>query len=284
MIIKYWLIFSCLCGLFSNKAAAQNVFHKADSLFAVGTYFPAAVEYERIVFQSEDLKEKSLALLKKSYAYKAHGAYQKSFNTLQRIDIYDLNDSLQFEIRYEKILNAYLAGNYKEAEAEIIQLEYYTDDEAKADQARYLKILVLNELQQWQEAKNEFEIYIKNKDANFDVEEVYYFTDKPKIRDPKKASLLSTFIPGAGQIYGGAVLSGLGSFAIQSALLAFGIYNLWSGYYFTGFFTGLGMFQAFYFGGIQHAAYVTNKKNEEKIRKYNDGVKEIILNIEKDLK
>ena len=281
MTIVFFLICKFLFVPLLINGQGLGIFEKADSLAMAGEYFAAAVEYERIVFESDDKSIQNKALIKKGFAYKNAGEYQSAKHTFQRTDPFSLDDTLQYIARYETALNAYLAGDFGEAEAELVQLEYYISDTAFTNQALFLKILVLNEQQKWDEAKSLFIEYLKINHIAVNADEVYYFVAKPKLRNPEKAQWLSTFIPGSGQIYGGAVWSGLGSFLIQAGSLAFGGYYIWKGYYFRAFLTGFATFQTFYFGGVNNAAYVTVKNNEKKIRKYNDSVKKIILEIER---
>lgn len=265
--------------------ALPRFFEIADSLLLETQFTDAAIAYERCIFAAQNTDDPILitrALLKKAYACKASGNFSQALQTLYRINTADVSDSLRLSIGYEIALNAYLAGNYTDAEAELQKLAYYLTDTVKLNQTLFLKILILNELQKWPEAKTCFTQYLMlNGQSPQKADELYAFMQRPRLKNPEKAQRLSTFMPGIGQIYGGNIGAGLLSLGLQLSLLGFGAYEIWQGYYLTGFTSGLALFQAFYFGGIENAAAVTLRKNKEKVRRYNDGVKKFILLVER---
>lgn len=254
----------------------------ADSLFDIGEYNYAKLEYERVVYSSGDQETVNLALLKKGYCLKKLGEFSKAYKTIERANLFSGNDSLNFTLRFEIALNAYLAKEYNVALNQLKQVEYFTPDSLMKNEALYLHILSLNELQQWTEAKEKFNAYAQLNNLKENPDEVYGFLHKPRIRDPKKAQTLSYILPGVGQMYAGYFGKGLFSSVVQLGLISFGAYNIYKGSFFTGAFTGIGLFYAFYSGGIRHAKFLTEKRNKEKIEKYNAGVREIIIRTEQN--
>ena len=94
-----------------------------------------------------------------------------------------------------------------------------------------------------------------------------------------KAAKMSSFIPGSGQIYLGYWSEGLVNATLQLGSVAFIGYNLISAQYFTAITLGTGILQRFYVGGINRVKYLGNKKNDQMVRKFNDHVKKIIIQI-----
>lgn len=275
-----------LCAQFSETKAQntlQRFFEVADSLLAQAQFTNAAIAYERCVFACQDTGTvlQKQALIKKSFALKAAGNFSQALATLYRIPLSDMPDSLRIAIGYEIVLNAYLSGQYADAQSQLEQLAFYTADTVLLNQTLFLKVLVLNELQKWDEAKVCFRQYLAlNKLPPSLAEEYYGFMLHPRLKNPEKARRISTFMPGVGQLYGGNTAAGLISLGLQLGLLGFGVYEIWQGYYLTGFGTGLALFQAFYFGGIENAEAVTKKKNKQKVSSYNNRVKDFILSVE----
>ncbi|MEL7001866.1 MAG: tetratricopeptide repeat protein [Bacteroidota bacterium] len=270
------MIFTFLCAPFFTNGQSEF----ADSLFSAGDYNYAKLEYERVVFASTNRDVINNALLKKGYCLKNLGDYSEAYKTIERANLFGNNDTVNYIMRSEIALNAYLAGEYIVALNQILQIDYFTKDQEKKDQILFLKILCLNELQRWNEAKEIFTEYAKINDLQNDPNEVYSFLEKPKIRDPKKAEKLSYILPGVGQMYAGYFGKGLFSSLTQLVLVSFGAYSIYEGYFFTGAFTGIGLFYAFYSGGIRHARYLAEKKNAEKVEKYNARVRKVILDNE----
>jgi len=264
----------------------QRFFTLADSLMQQNRFADAALAYERCVFACQDTNPEwqNRALLQKAMAYKAQGNFAQTLQTLYRINLYQMTDSARLATGYEIVLNAYLSGQFTDAESQLQQLAYFSPDSAAFNQQLlFLKILVLNELQKWPEAKAAFSQYLALNGQPPELANTYYnFMHRPRLKNPEKARRLSTFMPGVGQLYGGNAGAGLLSLGLQLGLLGFGVYEIWQGYYLTGFGTGLALFQAFYFGGIENAETVTKRKNNEKIARYNNQIKQFILRVEQE--
>lgn len=273
--IKYLLTCIFLCVTFLTKAQ----FEKADSLRAAGNYELAALEYERIVYQSLGPEITNQALLQKGLCYKIQGNFNEVFNTLNRANLFLEQDSINFTIRYELALAAYLSDNYPAANAQLVQIEYFFKENGYED-VLYLHILTLNAMRKWEEAKEKYAQYADENNVPLDVEQAYAFLPKTKLKNPEKAEKISYFLPGIGQMYAGYFGKGLISSLIQAGLVGFGAYSLYEGYFFTGALTGIGLFYSFYTGGARHAKYLALRKNEELTKRYNEPIKEAILETE----
>lgn len=283
------MICTFLCVPFLTKAQALiNLFAEADSLYTADEWQQARLAYERIVFtlnqsslSADSIQRlKNEALLKKTYAYKAEANFTEAQKTIERADVNNLPDSANFLIRYETSLCAYLSGHYNEAYNYILQLKYFVKDTSLTQEVNFLEILALNELQRWEEAKKLCAAYIQKNNLNANVDELYAFLKNPKLRNPDKAVLLSTFMPGVGQIYAGYLFRGMVSATLQLACFSFGAYSIWQRYYLSGFFTGFVLLQVFYTGGIRYTRELVEKKNKERISSYNEQVKQFIIDSE----
>jgi hypothetical protein len=54
-------------------------------------------------------------------------------------------------------------------------------------------------------------------------------------------------------------------------------YHIYIAHYLTAFTIGSGLFQHFYFGGINRAGFLADKRNYVNLRKFNDPRKELIM-------
>lgn len=271
LIIKYWWIYIFLCVPFSTEAQ----FVKADSLFSVGNYNLASLEYERVIFRSKSPDEINLALYKKGIAQKSLGRHKEAYQTLGRVNLFLKQDSLNFFTRYELALNAYLAEDYPTALSQLKQIEYFFKGD-RYNGILFLHILTLNELRKWDEAKVKYEAFEKVNPTTITAKEAYKFLDKLKLKNPERAENISYFLPGVGQMYAGYFGRGLLSGVLQALCVAYGAYGLYDGYFFTGGVAGIGLFWSFYSGGARHAKYLAEKKNEEITKKHNDRLRRII--------
>ncbi len=253
-------------------------------MYGTGQYTKARIEYERLLFENNAPELKNKLLLKKSRCYKTTGDHENAYKTLLRGNLFTPDDSVNFMLRYEIALNAYLAYDYSVSLTQLKQIGFYIKDESLKTQVLFLEVLTLNELIQWEEAKTVFEKYSDLNDLELNVDSIYAFIHKPKLKNVKTAKKLSYFAPGIGQIYAGYPGKGIFSSLIQGSLLAFGAYSLYEGYFFTGAFTGIGLFYSFYSGGARHAEFLAQKKNNERVSRYNGGIRKLILEVERQKK
>lgn len=280
---KFCLICRFLSALFliSREGIAQSL-QMADSLINGREYALAAVYYEKALFdQNQQLEAFSIdafriktnnLLYQKIQCQKALRAFEDAWQTAQRFDLNEFNDTLQFKLRYEAALCGYLSQRYNEAYGQIQQARFYISDTTLTVALDVLEILTLNELERWEESKTLFRRYAARNQLTIQVDDLYSFIKK-KPKNPDKAQLMSFLMPGLGQVYAGYPKEGLVSAGLQALALGFGVYHVLEHYYFIGFFTGAGLFQTFYFGGARRAALMaeeTNRKrkarNSQKIR------------------
>lgn len=276
LTIKYYLIFTFLCvPYFTN-----GQFYYADSLFERGLYMDAALEYERLIFNKIDLANLNTALIKKANAYKGLGEFKRALQTLQRANLFTSSDSINYTLRHEIALMLYLTGDFQGCLNQLKQVDFYIESEEHKLSKDYLHILSLNELLLWEEGFERFQLYLDRNDSDYSADSIYNFKSNPRLRSKKKAKTLSYFLPGVGQMYAGYIGKGIISSLIQASLIGLGAYSLYRGYFFTGAVTSITLFYSFYFGGIRHAGYLVEQKNQQRISQYNNRVRQVILEIE----
>ena len=265
-----------LCALFITSRAQSNV---ADSLAAQGHTDRALLEYERIIFESTDATIHNAALYKKALLYKNQGRHAEALKTLERANLFFTQDSLTAQIREQIALTAYLSGNYAATHAQLLQIKHFFP--TSYEKMHFLHVLALNNMAEWPQAKNVYQSYYdQHPGMALSPDEAYGFIENNKFKDPEKAEKISYFLPGVGQMYAGYFWKGLISSGIQAALIGYGAYGLYQGYFFTGALAGVGLFYAFYTGGARHAGYLAHKRNEQLREEYTAPIQKAILEIE----
>lgn len=271
-----------LC-LISREGLTQS----PDSLMAQQNYGLAAVLYEKQIFEltQSALSEDSLRqtynqlLTRKIQAQKSERSFEDAWQTAQRFDLSEPDNSIAFRMRYETILCGYLAQHYNETYGLLQQTKFYTQDSLLSEALQVVEILTLNELERWTESKAVFQQYAARKGLNINADELYKFLKK-KPKNPDKAQLLSFLMPGLGQVYAGYPKAGIVSLGLQAIALGFGVYHVWHKYYFIGFFTGAGMFQTFYFGGGRRAAIMAETTNKKRKAANNQRIRTVVIGAE----
>jgi len=246
-------------------------------LFDANEFQLAALAYERSIFQDEFPSLKNEILLRKTHCLKALKRYEDGYKNLLRADLYTDSDSLNFAMRYELVLNAYLSEHYDIAENHLKQLNHFVTSEELKQKVAFLEILTLNEQMKWKEARGKLESFSDDRNLDFNIDSLYYFTDKPKIRDLKKTASIATFGSGILQIREGKPIDGLLSMSIRAGLLYLAVDQFRKHYFFSGSFSAVGVYFLFYQGAVKYALELTKKGNKRKIAKYNYRIKHALL-------
>lgn len=291
--MKSYLILIFLCAWFLGNAQdtlgtrslaeqqAKVFLKQGYQLFDNKQFTQAQLVFERVVFLSKDKITQNQALLYKAYCHKNLKQFALAQETIERAEILPQQDSSNYVLLYEAVLNAYLAQQYQQSLKFIDIIKNTITDSAKVQSIQFLEILALNETYQWEQAKKICAQYIKAHGLTQDIQELYGFVDKKPFKSIKKAKTLSWIFPGAGQMYAGAVGRGISSSLLTLGALAFGVWSGINGYYVSAVFTGLGMGRTFYTGGRRHAGYQVKQRNLKKIAAYHQKIKAFILNVEK---
>ncbi|MFN3381340.1 MAG: hypothetical protein ACK41O_17910, partial [Runella zeae] len=256
----------------------------ADSLLRQNNYALAAVYYEKALFEQSTqpivsvegyrLLQNNL-LHKKIQCQKSLRVFEEAWETAQRFDLNEPNDTLMFKYRYETTLCGYLSGHYEEAYGQLQQTRYYVQDTTLTEGLKIIEIMLLNELGRWDESKAAFQKYAAQNQLFLDIDNLYReVKKKPKSAD--KAQLLSFIFPGLGQVYAGYPAKGIVSMGLQALALSFGVYHVWHRYYFIGFFTGAGLFQSFYFGGARRAGIMAEETNRKRKARHNQTMRSLL--------
>lgn len=289
---SWWICIFLCAGFFSNPTAGNaQTSSTADALFAEGKWQEASLEYERSIYHGLNPAERTIALLSKAECLKRSDELSEAASTLTRVPYPDIHDTLAVKARYQSALVAYLRADFKQAESEMLQMAFYTRDTLLYREYLFLKVLVLNEQGKWKEAHTALEEMIIHSDAGREVKDSLmqlagkWYSDKsiPRLKKAETAQKWATFLPGSGHIYAGYVGEGIMNFALQAASLGMIGYHIYISHFFTAFTVGSGLFQHFYFGGINRVQFLVEKRNYKNKRAFNEPMKLIVLDMQQRL-
>jgi tetratricopeptide (TPR) repeat protein len=279
--IKFFFSFIFLCGIFSSSIASE---HKGDSLYAWGNYFEASIEYDRSIFNAEKQANISTLRYKKALCFKKMLNFGRALEELQPLFFSNPEDSLYQQVCYEQSLCYYLNGESQKALWKIDEYYHRCTDTTTFSVFMPIKILSLNESQQWEEATECFmkfiqtQSFVAEKESEMQqmVINLYKKKKRPHFKSVNKAENWSRFIPGSGQIYSGKTREGLVNFLLNATILAFTAQQIYTGFYITGYLAGLGLFNKTYHGGIKRAGVIATQRNMEEFERFNRKVNETI--------
>lgn len=283
--LRCFLICICLCAPFLSSAAsdADSLLARADSLLQAGNAAQAAIAYEYVVYRATDSRMEARGCLGKAYAYKRMGRYEDALNNLSRVRFRPLGDTLHYLVRSEMAFLLFVSGRFAEAEQQFQQIDYFLPQLALKSESRYLRILTLNELQQWPEAKAlaldwvaDMNLSQHTKDS-LQAEIALLYANPPKLKKRSKAETLSSIVPGLGHAYAGSVGEGTVSMLVSLAALGFTVYNVVQGNYITALTLGTGLLQMFLFGGVRRAGFLAERTNYDRTRGFNNPLKRTLV-------
>jgi tetratricopeptide (TPR) repeat protein len=256
---------------------------RADSLYFSGNYFEASIEYERLVFNSENQANVNFFRFKEALCYKKLLDFNRALEVLQTIYLQN-SDTLYQRVCYQQSLCHYLNGEPAKALWKIDDYLNRNPDTVSNNLFFPVKILCLNETFQWREAQACFLNYIQIQKFNLEkstflqniVNDLYSKKKIPHIKSVKGAENWSRFLPGAGQIYSGYPGEGILNFTINVSILTFSAIQAINGFYITGYLAGLGFFNKTYQGGIKRSGILATRRSKELVTKFNSQINEII--------
>jgi hypothetical protein len=288
-MIKYFLICIFLCGLCLIKVKSQTFSENNQNSNA---YELELLNLERAYFDLINYTDTTTSLierqiqsneiiLQKVYCHKKNGKFEAANETALRLEMNNLPDSNQYKYRKELMFSFYILNKFEDAYNQIIQHKLITQDSAYINKLDFWEILTLSNLKKYEKADSLLANYSQKKNNipfYFDKSNTY---KNIKIYKAKKAKVLASIFPGAGMLYLGKTKEGLFSLALQAITLGWGIHNISNKYYASGFFTGFGLFQTFYFGGINRTEILVEELNKAQQLKITNKYLEALLALEK---
>lgn len=271
----------------AGRIYASDYFSNALRIYSEGRFFEASIEFERAIFYENDSNRVWQYQYYKSLCYKGLADYTRALEELKNIKMRTMPDSILMLISYERAVCSFLNNDVNQATREIDEIKLRMRDTLKIIGLIPLNILTLNASGKWKDALILWNYYIKHIGLQDSArillwEEVNQLYDKnniPKFYSPLKAENLSTFLPGAGQMYCGAVAEGSFNFLINASLLGFSVWEFYTKYYFTGYFVGLRLFNKFYSGGIHRAGLMAKEKNLQGIKRFNAESSNLMMKV-----
>ncbi len=212
------------------------------------------------------------------------GRYEKTEEELNRIGIRNPNDTLFPLKAYEMAFAQYMTGNYQ---GTLSTIETYgvmiSGKHAVMPGLLTVKVLCYNHLFEFEKAQNTLQQLAKisnSRDSLRYTGLLKYYQDAPRHKNPETARYLS-ILPGLGQVYCGKVFEGGLSFLLNASALGFGAWEVYSGYYFTGYVVGVTLLQKFHSGGQHRAELLAKQVNKMNILEFNQLIVDNLVNPKK---
>ena len=279
--ITYWCLCVCLCVSFLSKASSG--IEQADSLFAAKQYQDASLEYEKAIFACGNDSIKNFYLFKKSLCQKFSGNFNAEVKTLTRINFSTCADSFACAVYYEHALADYVITDFKRSNDLLERAHALPISTSEYNSCLLLHGFVLNELNDYTQAKNKFSEYYKvtgdskSLKGQSLIDSLYSAKFIPKLKSLKKAKRMSLIVPGLGLFYARKPGKAITNITLLLSAAAYTTYNIVITNYYTAATSGLYFMRYFYTGGVNQLNDEIPKYNYKKTRKFNDAVKNKLI-------
>ncbi|MDI6703451.1 MAG: hypothetical protein QME40_02095 [bacterium] len=249
-----------------NVSAADQALDLAERFFSQENYEEVITECKRFIFfHPEDKEGISYAFYKIGLAYAFSSNWDKAKNALREsIELTEdsrIKDERSVDLGIVLIANK----NYSLGELELLKVSCFSEDESIRKKAIYFQGIGFLYMFKWKEAKETFMSCYPGDEAE-ELKDQLEKAQHLAYKSPKKAKILSLFLPGSGQIYAGNLKDGICALLLNGLIGAFmvraiGEKDWWDA---TSLFF---LFQRYYRGNLYHAQEQAELYNQELDRK-----------------
>lgn len=263
----FTIIFSLLTVLVTLGQTIDKTFCFAEKQFLAGNYQLALLEYQRVVFFDNDKKYNNIyqKIGESFYAVNNFESAVKNFDIAAKIT---KNDSLSAEMYFKKALCYFKQDNYFVALNELLGLQVPTSLYFQRKYNFYTAIAWFG-IEEYETAYQHLSKIIGNESISQLTDVFNQFKKTRKRFNPQKIQILSTILPGLGQIYCGNIYNGLNSIILIGGVAIITVY-IWQSYSFLDAFLSMSSwYYRYYSGGIKNAKSIAiDKISHEKEKTY----------------
>lgn len=262
-------LLGCIVSLWGTHAFAGDLaLDLGDFLFETESYEEAVTEYKRFVFFNPTSDRASYAHYKIGMAYRNQRRWTESIKALeQSVDTaHTARGREERELALAAILIA--SGNYSGGEFTLLRLESFSQYPILRRKAAFLRGVACLYLSRWKEAREVFRAYFSEgatdefpKDVGIRVDHALAQAENLRYKSSSLARLLSTFLPGSGQIYANDWRSGLNAFVVNTGIFYLVFGNLAGGDSQDALISFL-IFGRYYFGNRLRAGQAAERYNK----------------------
>ena len=236
---------------FSQIISETLVF--ADRQFENKDFLGASESYERILFFDTTQQFSKPIYLKLADCLFQQKRYEEAARQYEKAYFASAEDSLKNRILFQKASCYLQEKNFASAQVELFNLPDSLS--AAEDHRRHLFLgMATFAMNDFETSKEHFGNYVASDSLKkTEIESLFQKNEKISKLSPKKARIMSTFLPGLGQFYAGDVKNGLNSLVLTGALLTWAVRIAMKSTFIDAVITVVPWFQRYYVGGYTRA-------------------------------
>ncbi len=256
--------------LFSNitSIAGADILGLGDHFSKLENYDAAITEFKRFLFFHPDDTRAARVYQKIGLAYRAQGLWQEAISTMRNAMLYALNDEEKLEYQLELAVTLIASQNYDLARFELIKVKIRTPSVPLYRRALFLQAVALIYQFRWEEAREVLRHYTTDEMLDILFDKAVNLPQK----SPKIAKVLSTILPGTGQIYAGNWRGGLNALALNGVFGFVAVNSVLDRHYVDAVSWTYFIFQRYYLGNLYQSGKAVVDFNDYTSRRAADNI------------
>ena len=253
-----------ILSLSTPAIGRDGLLSMADSLAAAGYYDDAVTEYYRYMFFHPDSRNIGGTYSRTAFCFAEIKQWEKAIQDIDLAIADAQGDSIGENYQVDKAVIMAASGDLAGSHSILESIYTTTENADSKTRAADLLLLVSILRHDWQRAAEVLDNTSFDTETKSNINGLLQEAKRIRYKSPGTAMMLSSMLPGAGQVYDGRYLSGLNALAL-SGLLAYATGHLLLteryGYAILTFYFGLRR----YFEGNRNNAYVMAQEYNRKI-------------------
>ena len=282
VVLNSLLFVVCLsrAALTSETDQALNL---ADSLLNPQSYEESITEYKRFIFFNPEDKRISYAFYKMGLAYRVQRNWTKAVDALRASIRTAVSDSLRDERRITLGTTLIASGDYSLVQLELLKVSQFSRYPSNRLRALYFQGVAYLYTFNWESARQAFKTFYSKggqqacSEEGKKVDALLVEAQRLPYKSAKVAKMLSTILPGAGQIYGGDWRNGLNALALNSLTATFLLRAILQRRQQDALMIFSFVFERYYLGNRYHAAEIIEDYNQSLSRQHAKKILQVLL-------
>ena len=225
-------------------------------------YNGAINEYKRYLFFNKESNYNTSILIELYKSYQAIEDWSNAFSVIEKAYLSTDVDSLKDRIYIDKAIMLISKEEIQRSEIILTKISNYTNYEKIKRESYYWLGLVHLYSYKWMESKKNIKKYYGEPYYEY-IDSIFYNSDKLDIKSPKRARLLSLFIPGLGQIYSKDYKNGINSLILNSITSYLFLNSIMDKKYLDTLIIYYTPFRRYYQGSRSNAELIANNYNQK---------------------